>query len=234
MNQVVKHLVLSGLFGLVAAACTATQIPLGATGSIPPRPAGATYPGWEYFCSAVDGSIGYQEAIVRLMSEAGKQGWELLFVEEIAGKQYCFKRPLVDGAGAASASAGADPLDALWASGITKLAENRYDITKDAFERLYTNMERAAGGARIAAWTEAGKVRGFVFEQVPSTSPLARLGLTSGDAVAEINGFELTSADQAFGVLYKLRTASALELEVTRAGKPLTLSYSVRPQAPPR
>lgn len=232
MNQVVKHFVLSGLFALVASACTAKRISLGPTGTIPPRPAGATYPGWEYYCAGVDGSIGYRDAIVQLLSDAGKQGWELLFAQEIVGMQYCFKRPLADGAGAATAAAGADPLDALWASGITKLADNRYDITRDAFERMYTNMERAAGGARIAEWTEAGKVRGFVFEQVPPGSPLARLGLVSGDAVDEINGFQLTTADQAFGVLYKLRGASALELEVTRAGKPLTLRYAVVTTAP--
>lgn len=83
---------------LATAGCAATTKSLGSSGGeIPPRPASATYPGWEHYCASIDGGRGYREAAAQLMRDAGKQGWELVSLHEISGDlNFCFKRPLID------------------------------------------------------------------------------------------------------------------------------------------
>lgn len=55
-------------------------------GRIQPRPPGAMYPNWEYFCHMVN--MNNADAV---LNEAGAQGWEMV---TLAGSAVCFKRPL--------------------------------------------------------------------------------------------------------------------------------------------
>ena len=65
-----------------------------------------------------------------------------------------------------------------------------------------------------------GKPDGFKLYAIRPSSVYAKLGLTNGDTLQAINGFELTTADKALEVYTKLREATSLEVEVTRRGKP--------------
>jgi len=73
-----------------------------------------------------------------------------------------------------------------------------------------------------------GKPDGFKLYAIRPSSAFAKLGLTNGDTLQSINGFELTSADKALEVYTKLREATSLEVEITRRGKPVTLKYSIK------
>ena len=58
--------------------------------AIPPRPANATYPDWEYLCVAPH----TLEELNRSLEDAGNRGWELVTVIPNA---FCFKRPKTPG-----------------------------------------------------------------------------------------------------------------------------------------
>jgi general secretion pathway protein C len=83
-------------------------------------------------------------------------------------------------------------------------------------------------GARVVPAMKNGKPEGFKMYAIRPTSAFAKLGLSNGDTLTSINGFELNSADRALEVYTKLREATSLELEVTRRGKPVTLKYNIR------
>ena len=56
----------------------------------------------------------------------------------------------------------------------------------------------------------------------------AKLGLSNGDTIHSINGFELDSLDKGLEVYQKVRDASGLQVSVTRRGKPMTINYSIK------
>ena len=60
------------------------------------------------------------------------------------------------------------------------------------------------------------------------SSIYAKLGLSNGDTIHSINGFELDSLDKGLEVYQKVRDASGLQVSVTRRGKPMTINYSIK------
>ena len=112
--------------------------------------------------------------------------------------------------------------------GIKKIDDSNYEIDKALVEKVLLNPMAVAKGARVVPSMKNGKPDGFKLYAIRPTSAFAKLGLTNGDTLQSINGFELTSADKALEVYTKLREANSLEVEVTRRGKPVTLKYSIK------
>ena len=138
--------------------------------------------------------------------------------------------PVVAAAPVAEQPSG-EPVDDLQASidnGIKKIDENNYEIDKALVDKVLANPMAVAKGARVVPAVKNGQPDGFKLYAIRPSSVYAKLGLTNGDTLQSINGFELTSADKALEVYTKLREATSLEVNVTRRGKPLTLKYSIR------
>lgn len=113
-------------------------------------------------------------------------------------------------------------------SGIKKIDDTTFEIDKSLVEKALENPMALAKGARIVPAMKNGKAEGFKLYAIRPSSVFAKLGLSNGDTLTAINGFELTTADKALEVYTKLREATNLELEVTRRGKPVTLKYSIK------
>jgi general secretion pathway protein C len=139
--------------------------------------------------------------------------------------------PVVAQAPAQEQPATGEPVDELQASidnGIKKIDDNTFEIDKSLVDKVLANPMAVAKGARVVPAVKNGKPDGFKLYAIRPSSVYAKLGLTNGDTLQSINGFELTSADKALEVYTKLREATSLEVEVTRRGKPMTLKYSIR------
>ena len=124
-----------------------------------------------------------------------------------------------------------EPKDDLQASidgGIKKIDDNTFEIDKDLVAKALVNPMALAKGARIVPAMKNGKPEGFKLYAIRPSSVFAKLGLSNGDTLTSVNGFELNSADKALEVYTKLRESTSLELEVTRRGKPVTLKYSIK------
>ncbi len=121
-----------------------------------------------------------------------------------------------------------DALQAAVDNGIKKIDDSTYEIDKSLVEKVLLNPMAIAKGARVVPAMNNGKPDGFKLYAIRPNSAFAKLGLTNGDTLKQINGFELTSADKALEVYTKLREATSLEVEVQRRGKPVTLKYTIR------
>jgi general secretion pathway protein C len=121
-----------------------------------------------------------------------------------------------------------DELQAAIDNGIRKIDDNNYEIDKNLVDKVLANPMAVAKGARVVPAVKNGKPDGFKLYAIRPSSVYSKLGLSNGDTLQAINGFELTSADKALEVYTKLRAATSLEVEVTRRGKPMTLKYSIR------
>lgn len=113
-------------------------------------------------------------------------------------------------------------------NGIKKIDDNNYEIDKALVDKILANPMAVAKGARVVPAVKNGKPDGFKLYAIRPSSVYSKLGLTNGDTIQSINGFELTTADKALEVYTKLREATSLEMEVTRRGKPVTLKYQIR------
>lgn len=121
-----------------------------------------------------------------------------------------------------------DDLQASIDNGIKKIDDSNYEIDKKLVDQVLANPMAVAKGARVVPAVKNGKPDGFKLYAIRPSSVYAKLGLTNGDTIQSINGFELTTADKALEVYTKLREATSLEMEVTRRGKPVTLKYTIR------
>ncbi|MDB4959271.1 MAG: ral secretion pathway protein [Myxococcales bacterium] len=121
-----------------------------------------------------------------------------------------------------------DELQAAVDSGIKKIDDNNYEIDKSLVDKVLANPMGVAKGARVVPAVKDGKPDGFKLYAIRPSSVYAKLGLTNGDTLQSINGFELNSADKALEAYTKLREATSLEVEITRRGKQMTLKYSIR------
>lgn len=121
-----------------------------------------------------------------------------------------------------------DDLQASIDNGIKKIDDNNYEIDKALVDKVLLNPMAVAKGARVVPAVKNGKPDGFKLYAIRPSSVFSKLGLSNGDTIQSINGFELTTADKALEVYTKLREATSLEMEVTRRGKPVTLKYTIR------
>jgi len=121
-----------------------------------------------------------------------------------------------------------DDLQASIDNGIKKIDDNNYEIDRSLVDKVLANPMAVAKGARVVPAVKNGKPDGFKLYAIRPTSVYAKLGLSNGDTLQAINGFELTSADKALEVYTKLRESTRLQVEVTRRGKPMTLTYQIR------
>ncbi|MEZ4363260.1 MAG: type II secretion system protein GspC [Kofleriaceae bacterium] len=121
-----------------------------------------------------------------------------------------------------------DELQAALDSGIRKLSDTSFEVDRALVDKALANPMAIAKGARIVPSVKDGKPDGFKLYAIRQNSVYSKLGLSNGDTLQSINGYGLTSAEAALEVYTKLREATALEVSVSRRGKPVTLKYSIR------
>lgn len=121
-----------------------------------------------------------------------------------------------------------DELQAAIDNGIKKIDDNNYEIDRALVDKALANPMAIAKGARVVPSVKDGKSDGFKLYAIRQNSVYAKLGLSNGDTLQSINGFELNSAEKALEVYTKLREASSLEVSLQRRGKPVSIKYSIR------
>jgi general secretion pathway protein C len=121
----------------------------------------------------------------------------------------------------------ADELAAAIDKGIVVVDETHRRVDKTLIDKILANPMAVAKGARVVPAMKDGKAQGFKLYAIRPSSIYAKLGLSNGDTLAAVNGFDLTTADKALEVYTKLRDAKTLVVDLTRRGKPITLTYTI-------
>lgn len=110
---------------------------------------------------------------------------------------------------------------------IKKTDDDRYEIPRSTIDRVLANPMDFAKGARVVPAMKNGKPDGFKLYAIRPNSIYGSLGFENGDTLKAVNGFELTSADKALEIYTKVSTATSLEVEIERRGRPVTLKYDI-------
>ncbi len=114
------------------------------------------------------------------------------------------------------------------AKGISKVGEGKYEIRRQALNKVLGNTTLLARSARIVPSMKNGKPNGFKLYAIRPGSLYSLLGMFNGDTISAINGHPITTPDKALEVYTKLRSASHLSIAFARRGKPLSHEYTIR------
>lgn len=104
---------------------------------------------------------------------------------------------------------------------IRKVSETEYVVKKSARERVLNFQAELMKGARVVA----GK--GIRLARQAKAGPLGQLGMTTGDVIKNINGFDMTNPDKAVEAYSKLKTAMSVTVDLDRKGEPITIRITV-------
>lgn len=104
-----------------------------------------------------------------------------------------------------------------------------YTMARSFVERVLQRQQSAIAGARAVLYQHDGQVLGVMLSGIRRSSLLAKLGLRNGDLLRSINGYALTTLDDALDAYAKLRNASRLSLAVVRRERAITLGYRIEP-----
>ena len=121
-----------------------------------------------------------------------------------------------------------DEMTAAIDSGIKKIDDTTFEVDRALIDKLLANPLAASKGARVTPSIKNGKPNGIKLYAIRPSSIYSKLGLSNGDTIHSINGFELDSLDKGLEVYQKVKDASGLQVSVTRRGKPVTLNYSIK------
>ena len=94
--------------------------------------------------------------------------------------------------------------------------------------KVTENPALVARGARVVPSIKNGQTTGIKLYAIRPSSIFAKIGLMNGDTVHSINNFELNSLQKGLEIYTKVREANSLSVSITRRGKPITLSYTIK------
>jgi hypothetical protein len=111
---------------------------------------------------------------------------------------------------------------------VRKIDDTHYEITEKTVDAVLANPMTVSKGARVVPAVKDGKPDGFKVYAIRPSSFYARIGLENGDTLQRINGYDISSADNALETYAKLRHGKAFELDITRRGKPMALTITIK------
>ncbi len=90
-------------------------------------------------------------------------------------------------------------------------------------------MSSAINHVKISVYEEEGTARGYRISKIKPSGVFSKIGLKNGDVLGSINGYGVTLTTDLMKImaLIKLKGGMDLTVDLIRAGKEKTLSYSV-------
>jgi hypothetical protein len=127
-------------------------------------------------------------------------------------------------AAATAAPAAADP----WEGRLKKIDDHTFEVDRSLVRELVSGAAKPGAVRILPIPGENGQLAGLKFSGVRPDSLPAALGIRNGDLISEINGTHIANANVLLDVLAKLDQLSVVEVDGTRAGKPLGITLRMR------
>lgn len=125
-------------------------------------------------------------------------------------------------------SRGASPVPPEIASKIQKVSDTEFSIDRSVVDNILERQAELMKSARIVPEQKDGKVVGVRLFGIRPDTLLGALGLQNGDRLETINGFNMASPEKALEAYARLRTASNLNVKVSRRGQPVSIDYRIK------
>jgi general secretion pathway protein C len=114
------------------------------------------------------------------------------------------------------------------ASKIKKVSDSEFHVDRGVVDKILENQAELMRSARIVPEQKDGKVVGIRLFGIRPDTLLGTLGLQNGDRLEAINGFTMASPEKALEMYARLRTATNLNVKLSRRGSPATIDYHIK------
>ena len=115
-----------------------------------------------------------------------------------------------------------------WDGRLKKIDDHTFEVDRSLVRELVSGATKP-GAVRITPIPgENGQLLGLRFFSVREGTLPASLGIKNGDLISEINGIHIANANTLLDVLAKLDQLNVVEVDGTRAGKPLGITLRLR------
>ena len=108
------------------------------------------------------------------------------------------------------------------AGDVRKVSDTEFIVAHNASDKIATLQKDLMKHARLVP----GK--GIRLSRAPVTSALGQLGMTTGDIIKTINGFDMMDPDKAIEGYTRLKTASEVSVGLERNGAPMTINIKMQ------
>jgi general secretion pathway protein C len=129
---------------------------------------------------------------------------------------------------AATPARGATTVPPEIAAKIQKVSDTEFSIDRSVVDNILERQAELMKSARIVPEQKDGKVLGVRLFGIRPDTLLGTLGLQNGDRLETINGFNMASPEKALEAYARLRTASNLNVKVSRRGQPVSIDYRIK------
>src|SRR5208282_1270102 len=106
---------------------------------------------------------------------------------------------------------------------LQKLGPGKFAVSRAEVQQTMENPSQLFSQMRAMPHFVNGKTDGFSISQVMPGSVFDQLGLQNGDLLTSIDGQPVTNPMQAMGLMQTMKTASAIDLIVSRGGQPTSV-----------
>ncbi len=114
------------------------------------------------------------------------------------------------------------------AAGIERTSDHSFSVSRASIQKAQENLAQLSTHGRFVPAYENGQQVGFKLSRVRSGAVFKELGLKRGDVVTGVNGYDISSPDQALMLYQKLKDGQDFSVDVKRRGQNMTLDYQVR------
>lgn len=176
----------------------------------------------------VQGSWGIGETIPGVGHIARISGGSIEVVDDAGrSKELTLLEPAAAGRGTGAATPEHGPAADPFNGRIKKLGDASYEVDRELVRELIASAGQNAG-MRAMPILENGEIKGLRLFGIKPTSAAAAIGLKNSDVLSGIDGDQIKTANQMLELLSKLEKLPSVELQGTRAGKPLAVSLRFR------
>lgn len=114
------------------------------------------------------------------------------------------------------------------ASKIQKISDTEFHVDHAVIDNILEHQAELMKSARIVPEQKDGKVLGIRLFGIRPETLLGTLGIQNGDRLESINGFNMGSPEKALEAYARLRTATSLNVKVSRKGAPVSIDYKIQ------
>jgi len=111
------------------------------------------------------------------------------------------------------------------AAKITKISDDEYNIERSLVDDLLQDQAQLMRSARIVPSKNGSGIKLY---GIRGGSLLDHIGLTNGDALESINGFDMSDPQKALEAYGRLRTAGELTVKYERNGKSMSTTFHIQ------
>lgn len=109
-----------------------------------------------------------------------------------------------------------------------EIEEVTIPIAKDVMQDSMNDLNDLMTQVRVRPYFRRGKPEGLIVSQIKSDSVFAKLGLMNGDIIANVNGKQMSSPEEAFQFYNSLKSGKAVSIEITRRGQKKMFTYDIQ------